>query len=102
MTKNEIINYIESLKEKLKNINSEEKNYALKAFAEMSKKIDEIIKSKQKDQESENSSNIEIKDLICRPCAKLGFSQCPKKHFKCMESLSNMDIQNEISLRMVK
>ncbi len=53
-------------------------------------------------QVNENISNFEIKDLSCRPCSKLGFSQCPKKHFKCMEGLSNVDIQHEISLRMVK
>lgn len=26
----------------------------------------------------------ELKNLACRPCSKLGFSACPKKHFKCM------------------
>lgn len=26
----------------------------------------------------------EVKNLSCRPCSKLGFPQCPKKHFKCM------------------
>ncbi len=26
----------------------------------------------------------EVKDLHCRPCSKLGYRQCPKKHFKCM------------------
>jgi len=26
----------------------------------------------------------EVKGLKCRPCSKLGFKQCPKKHFKCM------------------
>lgn len=29
----------------------------------------------------------ENKDLSCRPCSKLGFKECPKKHFKCMQSL---------------
>ncbi len=27
----------------------------------------------------------EIEGLNCRPCSKLGFSKCPKKHFRCME-----------------
>ena len=27
---------------------------------------------------------IECKDVRCRPCSKLGFKECPKKHFKCM------------------
>jgi ADP-heptose:LPS heptosyltransferase len=26
----------------------------------------------------------EIKDLKCRPCSKIGYRQCPKGHFKCM------------------
>jgi ADP-heptose:LPS heptosyltransferase len=26
----------------------------------------------------------EVKNLSCRPCSKLGYSRCPKKHFKCM------------------
>ena len=34
---------------------------------------------------SENLSFIaEVKGLKCRPCSKLGFRKCPKKHFKCM------------------
>jgi ADP-heptose:LPS heptosyltransferase len=26
----------------------------------------------------------EVKNLSCRPCSKIGFQTCPKKHFKCM------------------
>ena len=26
----------------------------------------------------------EVKGLSCRPCSKIGFDKCPKKHFKCM------------------
>ncbi len=26
----------------------------------------------------------EVCDLDCRPCSKLGFEKCPKKHFNCM------------------
>lgn len=29
-------------------------------------------------------SIFEIKDLSCRPCSKIGFENCPKKHFRCM------------------
>ena len=32
----------------------------------------------------ERSSIFEVKNLSCRPCSKIGFSECPKKHFKCM------------------
>ena len=27
----------------------------------------------------------EVKGLPCRPCSKIGFDACPKKHFLCME-----------------
>lgn len=30
--------------------------------------------------------NHEVKGLNCRPCSKIGFSKCPKGHFKCMEN----------------
>lgn len=26
----------------------------------------------------------EVKGLSCRPCSKIGFTKCPKKHFRCM------------------
>ena len=31
------------------------------------------------------SEMIEVAGLKCRPCSKLGFRKCPKKHFRCME-----------------
>ncbi|MCY1721124.1 glycosyltransferase family 9 protein [Prolixibacteraceae bacterium Z1-6] len=34
------------------------------------------------------SDRLEIKDLKCRPCSKLGYHKCPKKHFKCMTEIS--------------
>lgn len=30
------------------------------------------------------SQIFEVKDLACRPCSKIGFQKCPKKHFRCM------------------
>ncbi|MDX2174612.1 MAG: glycosyltransferase family 9 protein [Bacteroidota bacterium] len=36
---------------------------------------------------------LEIKNLSCRPCSKLGYKKCPKGHFKCM---------NEIDFGIVK
>ncbi len=29
--------------------------------------------------------NFEVKGLSCRPCSKIGYEACPKKHFHCME-----------------
>lgn len=31
-------------------------------------------------------TNLEVKDLNCRPCSKIGYDKCPKGHFKCMEN----------------
>ena len=33
------------------------------------------------------SEIMEINGLKCRPCSKIGFTQCPKKHFKCINDL---------------
>jgi len=32
----------------------------------------------------EQSQLFEVQGLKCRPCSKLGYRSCPKKHFKCM------------------
>lgn len=33
---------------------------------------------------SVRSHILEVKDLACRPCTKLGYEKCPKNHFRCM------------------
>jgi len=35
----------------------------------------------------EGSEILEVKGLSCRPCSKLGYSECPKKHFRCMNDI---------------
>lgn len=39
-----------------------------------------------------NSVIIENNNLNCRPCSKLGYHTCPKKHFKCMNDLNASEI----------
>ena len=34
-----------------------------------------------------NSAILEVKNLRCRPCSKIGFDKCPKGHFKCMNEI---------------
>ena len=34
-----------------------------------------------------HSKIIEVKDLSCRPCSKIGYAKCPKGHFKCMQEI---------------
>jgi len=33
------------------------------------------------------SKIVEVKNLPCRPCTKIGFDKCPKGHFKCMNEI---------------
>lgn len=40
----------------------------------------------------ENSLIVEVKNLNCRPCSKIGFKECPKKHFKCMNLIDEEKI----------
>jgi len=39
-----------------------------------------------------NSKILEVKNLSCRPCSKLGYSKCPKGHFKCMNEINVKEI----------
>ncbi|HMQ48805.1 MAG TPA: glycosyltransferase family 9 protein [Saprospiraceae bacterium] len=35
---------------------------------------------------------IEVKELPCRPCSKIGFEKCPKGHFNCMQQIEEAAI----------
>lgn len=39
-----------------------------------------------------NSLIVENNNLSCRPCSKIGFDKCPKKHFKCMRELNFSEV----------
>ena len=32
--------------------------------------------------------NLEVEGLSCRPCSKIGYESCPRKHFRCMADQS--------------
>lgn len=49
-------------------------------------------------QEPNKNTNIEVLDLSCRPCSKIGHSSCPKKHFKCMEEIPVNKIKAQVDL----
>jgi ADP-heptose:LPS heptosyltransferase len=36
-----------------------------------------------------DSQIMEVKGLKCRPCSKIGYKACPKKHFKCMNEIDD-------------
>jgi len=35
---------------------------------------------------------VEVKNLGCRPCSKIGYKKCPKKHFHCMKQQNPTEI----------
>jgi ADP-heptose:LPS heptosyltransferase len=43
-----------------------------------------------------NSTIVEVKGLSCRPCSKLGYDRCPKKHFRCMEEVDAVKVAEAI------
>lgn len=47
-------------------------------------------------QNKENYSIHQV-DLKCRPCSKIGYQKCPKKHFKCMKKQDVAAILTDIN-----
>lgn len=43
-----------------------------------------------------NSFISEVKGLKCRPCSKIGYDSCPKKHFDCMMQQDENKILSEV------
>lgn len=46
---------------------------------------------------SEKSVIGENRTLSCRPCSKIGYDQCPKGHFKCMNDIDNQFLTDKIN-----
>lgn len=42
----------------------------------------------------------EVKGLSCRPCSKIGYQSCPKKHFRCMMSQDSTQISADLNSRL--
>ncbi len=40
----------------------------------------------------------EVEGLGCRPCSKLGYSACPKGHFKCMNDIDESKLAGAVAL----
>lgn len=47
-------------------------------------------------QNQKNVIILENKNLACRPCSKLGYNNCPKKHFDCMLKLDVSNVFHQI------
>lgn len=43
---------------------------------------------------------MEVKGLSCRPCSKIGYDKCPKKHFKCMELIAPGSVYEKVKERL--
>jgi len=43
---------------------------------------------------------IEITDLSCRPCSKIGYYKCPKVHFNCMNAIKTDEIISHVNIFM--
>jgi len=39
----------------------------------------------------------EVKGLSCRPCSKIGYETCPRKHFRCMEMINENNIADWVN-----
>ncbi len=48
-----------------------------------------------------SNSKFQITGLSCRPCSKIGYSKCPRGHFKCMKQIS-MDAIAETASQYLK
>ncbi len=44
---------------------------------------------------------LEINNLWCRPCSKIGYKKCPRGHFKCMENIAIADVMILIRKHLV-
>ena len=42
----------------------------------------------KENREPEGTKTLEVQGLKCRPCSKIGFETCPKRHFKCMNDIT--------------
>lgn len=42
----------------------------------------------------EKSKIVEVTDLPCRPCSKIGYPECPQGHFKCMKEIDEGNFSN--------
>jgi heptosyltransferase-2 len=43
----------------------------------------------------EKNKIFEVENLKCRPCTKIGYKKCPKKHFNCMNLINIDEVANQ-------
>lgn len=47
--------------------------------------------------DEKNNFIVQVNSLKCRPCSKIGFKICPKKHFKCMNDIDVKEISKIVN-----
>ena len=45
---------------------------------------------------------LEVNNLKCRPCSKIGYPKCPLSHFKCMENIDPALVLEKVNERLNK
>lgn len=45
------------------------------------------------------NSVVEVKNLRCRPCSKIGFEKCPKGHLNCLNKISDSEILERLAIK---
>jgi ADP-heptose:LPS heptosyltransferase len=43
---------------------------------------------------------LQVNNLSCRPCSKIGYAKCPRGHFKCMEQISVDEVLLKTNARL--
>ncbi|MEZ4929497.1 MAG: glycosyltransferase family 9 protein [Chitinophagales bacterium] len=51
--------------------------------------------------DKENYKIIQVEDLSCKPCSKIGYKECPKKHFKCMNDINTDEIVKQANYYLI-
>lgn len=48
-------------------------------------------------QQPDQNTTVEVENLPCRPCSKIGYERCPKGHFRCMNDIDLEKIVREMN-----
>ena len=49
----------------------------------------------------ESNISVEVSGLSCRPCSKIGYQECPKGHFKCMQQIDESKIVGKVQEKLL-
>lgn len=58
------------------------------------------IQNRQQTADTKRFDIVEIRNLWCRPCSKIGYGKCPLGHFKCMEKIEVAAVLDRVNERL--